>query len=218
MRRGCSNTLGAGSRTSLRERQDNRGILRLGPHVKFQPASVGEARPARCPRCERGAYEGGRTNLHGHGVVERQQRGPPEPGAAPSCVVVPVRRFRCIGCKKVLRVVPASCVARKHFSGAAIAFALALWGGCGRSAAETRRRTSDWQVLGAGARGWRSLWRWSRAVARGELLAGLGLSGLPAALREVARRAAQALCGHAPVGLRREPIESQAFHGASHVS
>ena len=74
--------------------------------------------------------------LHGHGLVERQQRGPAAPGQEAVCAVIFVRRYLCTACDTVMRVLPGSSVARKHFSGAAIALALALWGLCGKSARE----------------------------------------------------------------------------------
>jgi hypothetical protein len=117
-----------------------------------------------------------------------------------------------------MRVVPVSCTARKHFSGSAIALALALWGACGKSAAEVRERVSDWKRLGAAARGWRSLQRWAHDVASGTLFAGLRLGPLSGPAREVARHAAQALCGHAELAWRSAPIEHQAQTGFSHVS
>jgi hypothetical protein len=117
----------------------------------------------------------------------------------------------------VLTVLPASAQARKHFSGAAIALALTLWGLCGYSAAQVRAQVSDWVHTGAAARGWRSLARWASQVEGGELFAALGVRarGLP---REVAERAAQALCGTCPPEVRHQPLPHQAFAAASHVS
>ena len=104
------------------------------------------------------------------------------------------------------------------FSGAAIALALALYGTCGKSARAVRVPVNDWKRVGASARGWRSLRRWAGAVAAGTLFAGLGLGVLAGSPREVARRAAQALCGHAPIGSRSAPVEHQAQIGQGHVS
>lgn len=155
--------------------------------------------------------------LHGHGLVERQQRGPPRPEADPATQVVLCRRYRCTGCGAVLTVLPASAQARKHFSGAAIALALTLWGLCGQSAAQVRALVSDWVHSGAAARGWRSLKRWAAQVAGGELFSALGVrvEGSP---REVAARAAQVLCGTCPPEVRHQPLPHQAFAGACHVS
>ena len=118
----------------------------------------------------------------------------------------------------MLRVVPASCAPGKHFSGAAIALALALWGCTGQSAAEVREQVNDWKVRGAAARGWRALHRWASQVGAGELFSELKLGVLTGSAREVARRAAQALAGHAPLAWRSAPVEHQAQLGYCHVT
>jgi len=156
--------------------------------------------------------------LHGHGLVERQQRGPATAGEEPTCAVVIARRYLCTACDTVMRVLPASSVARKHFSGAAIALAFALWGLRRKSAREAREQVSDQRIFGAGARGWRSLTRWAREVAAGRLFAGLGLRGFAGGPRAVAARAAQALMGWAAAAAREAAPEAAAFDGASHVS
>lgn len=155
--------------------------------------------------------------IHGHGVVQRQQRGPPEPGARAKTQVLACRRYRCQGCGAVFTVVPASAQPRKHFSGAAIALALALWGLCGLSAAQVREAVSDWVHTGASSRGWRSLKRWARQAAQGELFSGLDARA-EGTYRHLAARVAQALCGRAPAQARALALGGQAFHGASHVS
>ena len=66
--------------------------------------------------------------LHGHGTREREIRGPVAPGQPPVSVLVTVRRYQCQPCRVVLTVVPRSMLARRRYSAAAIAFALALWG------------------------------------------------------------------------------------------
>jgi hypothetical protein len=116
-----------------------------------------------------------------------------------------------------MTVVPASAQPYKHFSGAAIALALALWGLCQRSAAQVRAAVNDWVHTGAAARGWRSLVRWAEQVGQGKLLAGLHAVAEGSA-RQQAERASQALCGHAPPEARHLDLDAQAFAGASHVS
>ena len=190
----------------------------MAPEVKFWPPSVEEARPTHCSLCGVGAREGGLLWLYGHGLVTRQQRGPAAPGEAPTCAEISVRRYLCRKCATVIRVVPAWCVAGKHFSGAAIALALALWGCAGQSAAEVREQVNDWGVRGAGARGWRALRRWAAEVGAGTLFSGLNLGVLAGSAREVARRAAQALAGHAPLAWRSAAVEHQAQLGYCHVT
>ena len=177
-----------------------------------------EARPACCALCRVAAHDGLRVVLHGHGLVSRQQRGPAAVGEEARCAEIVARRYLCTACDTVMRVLPAASAARKHFSGAAIALALALWGLRGQSAREVREQVSDQKVLGAGARGWRSLARWAREVAGGRLFAGLGLGGTVGCPRAVAARAAQALIGWAAAAAREAAPEAAAFNGASHVS
>lgn len=149
--------------------------------------------------------------IHGHGLRERQQRGPESAAGPPQGVVLRVRRYLCKACEAVMTVLPATAQPGRHFSGEAIALALALWGLCGESAAHVRRLVNDWRP-GPGARGWRSLARWRGAAAAGPLFRGLGLA--PGA---DAVRVAQALAGHAPAQARGAPIHEQAFAGAAHV-
>ena len=193
-------------------------MIRFRAEVKFWPPSVEEARPSRCSLCGVAAYDGLRVVLHGHGLSGRGQRGPREPGGEPVCEEFLARRYRCTACTTVLRVLLASGVARKHFSGAAIALALTLWGLCGNSARQVRELVSDQKKLGACARGWLSLERWAREVAAGRLFAGLGLKGFAGTPREVAARAAQALIGWAPLAAQESAPEAAAFTGASYVS
>ena len=175
------------------------------------------ARPAACVGCRVAAYAGARVVVQGHGLRERQQRGPATPGAPAECAVILVRRYQCTDCGAVMTVLPAAAQAFKHFSGAAVAMALALWGLGGQSARRVREQVNDWRP-GPGARGWRSLARWARAAAARKLFAGLGLQGVVGPSRELATRVAQALCGHAPPEARQGPIHEQAFVGAAHVA
>src|SRR5580693_3207283 len=72
--------------------------------------TVAEARPAACLGCKAASCPvGGRIQLHGHGVRERQVRGPPGPGEDAAVVVITGRRYRCVPCGAVLlRVSPAT--------------------------------------------------------------------------------------------------------------
>jgi hypothetical protein len=117
----------------------------------------------------------------------------------------------------VLTVLPEAVLARKHFSGAAMALALALWGLCGWSAAQVRALVGGRMQAGGPSRGWRTLARWARQVADGTLWASLDwrAQGEP---RQVAARVAQALCGLAPPWARAAGLPHQAFAGASHVN
>jgi len=176
-----------------------------------------EARPSACVKCHRPAYEGGRVWIQGHGQVQRQQRGPPEPGQAPLRQQVACRRYRCRSCGAVMRVLPATAVARKHFSAAAMGLALALWGLCGWSAAQARAAVSHLAGSSGGATGrWRTLTRWARQMARGQVFA--QVEAPQGTARQQAARLAQILCGWAPPEARGQELTHQAFAGASQVS
>lgn len=195
----------------MEETQSKVHVTRFVGEVEDWPPSVEAARPTICVCCGAPARDGHRVVLQGHGLRERQQRGPANATAPPECALIRVRRYLCRNCDAVLTVLPATAQAFKHFSGAAIAMALALSGLCGESANAVRRRVNDWKP-GAGARGWRSLGRWARDAGAGAMFAGLKLeagAGLS--------RIAQALCGHAPPQAREAPIHQQAFIGSAHV-
>lgn len=184
--------------------------------VKQWLAAVGVLRPDHCPKCGCAAFTaGGRVNIQGHGVVRRHQRGPPQPGAPAVDATTLIRRYRCKPCQAVIRVVPSSATARKHFSGAALAMALALWALVGPAAAKVREVVNDRSTDGEA--GWPSLSRWARELSAGTLFPELGLRGAAGTAREVAAKAASALCGHAPATCRESSRDHQAFAGACHV-
>ena len=177
-----------------------------------------EARPRSCVRCGQPAYEASRVWIQVHGQVPRQQRGPVEPGQAPLTWQVACPRYRCRRCGAVMTVLPGSAVARKHFSAAAMALALALWGLCGWSAAQVRSAVSDMAgPAGTGRGGWRTLSRWARQLAQGAVLTQLGAPGRGPP-SQLAAWAAQALGGRCPLEFRRQGLAHQAFAGACHVS
>jgi hypothetical protein len=112
-------------------------------------------------------------------------------------------------------VVPPWTVPFKHFSGTAIAMALALWGLCGASAAEVRQRVNERQS--DGACGWERLAKWACEAATGRFFAKLGLGPLTGQPHALSARVAQALCGWASAAAG-SSYEQQAFAGACHVS
>ena len=133
------------------------------------------------------------------------------------CDVVSCRRYLCRACGAVMRVLPAAAAARKHFSGAAIAMALAAWGLCAMTAAEVRALANDARAVGAGARGWRALRRWADDVRSGALFVLEALRHLPEGRRECAARTGQVLAGYAPATAGGEPVHHQSFAGVLHV-
>jgi hypothetical protein len=182
--------------------------------------TVAEARPAACPSCMAASNPvGGRIQLHGHGLRERQVCGPPAPGEAPALVVVAGRRYRCVCCGAVLLVVPRGMLARRRYSASAIGFALALWGLVLATAAEVRRLVNPMTIVGLSALGrWATLRRWARAVGEGRLLPGAPRREGAATLRQVAASAASALAARAAPTTRPLPIEHRAFVGAAHAA
>ena len=102
--------------------------------------------------------------LHGHGLRTRQQLGPRTAAAPPTVLELTVRRYRCLACGCVCSVVPRGVVPRKHYSGGAIALALALWAVLRQPAPVVRAQVSPFKRVGPSAiRSWHSLLRWSRA-------------------------------------------------------
>ncbi|MBK8939739.1 MAG: transposase family protein [Polyangiaceae bacterium] len=150
--------------------------------------TVEAARPARCPRCKVASRRPGmRLGLVGHGLRDRQVRGPRAPAGRPITVVIPTRRFLCVECAAVVTVAPRGVVRRRHFGAAAIGLALFLFGVLERSARGVQRAISGW---GLGASCWRTLARWIEA-ARSRAL----LRAPRASLDGLARRQVAALVG-----------------------
>jgi len=180
--------------------------------------SVDEVRPAWCPCCRAASQEPGRAlGLHGHGVRERQVRGPLAPWGRPTTVWVGCRRYRCQHCSAVMLVVPRGIVCRRLFSIGAIAWALWLFGVEQLPPAQVREGVSPWQVLGAtAAAGWAQLGRWARDVRRGRLLGNLP-AAVGAGLRAVAQRTAMALAALAPPAAWDAPPPEKLWQGALHV-
>lgn len=156
--------------------------------------------------------------LHGHGLRERQQRGPLAPDEPPCTAVLRVRRYRCTACRALLTVVPQGLVSRRHYSGPAIGLALALFGAAKRPAPAVRARVSPWRVVGqAACAGWAALRRWIHAVRAGRLFAPVR-AGAARTLRALAERAAATLAAGAPPAFRHRPFEQQVFAGATRMA
>ena len=125
---------------------------------------VEQARPGRCPCCgAAGRSVGGHLLLHGHGLRERQLRGPLEPGGEPQVLALLLRRYLCVACGAVITVAPKAVLPKRLFTSAAIAMALALWSVAGESSPEVRTQISPLKTVGhAAARSWLTLRRWTR--------------------------------------------------------
>lgn len=161
---------------------------------------------------------GQRLVLHGHGIRERQLRGPLGLGEAPCTAIVLVRRYRCQACGAVSTVAPRSMVRGRLFSVSAIGLALALWALSRLPLASVRRLISPWRVVGSTAGDtWVTVRRWAGAVRRGALFPCVRAVPPDWSLRQVAERAATTLAAMA-VAPRDGPLEAQVFLGAARAS
>jgi hypothetical protein len=172
-----------------------------------------EARPATCPECGAAARPvGGRLVIVGHGVVERQCRGPLAAAGISESILLKVRRYRCRACKAVLVVGPLGLARGRWYGAGAIALALEAYAR-GETSVSIRRRVSPSTTVGASARErWVTLVRWIEAAREGRLFAvsALGESGR----RRVAEHVVLALAGRAGRDLGDDLAEA-AFAGAA---
>jgi len=174
--------------------------------------SVERARPGRCPRCGRAARPtGGALGLVGHGLRERQLRGPRRAGASAEMLVIRVRRYRCQRCRAVCTVVPRGVVRRRHFGAGAIGWALFLYGHECLSARTVRDRVGGFGSRDAGH--WVTLRRWLAAVAEDGLFR-VRLSPDDFTARQTAERVAMTLSSFAPPAARAASLGEQVFIGA----
>ena len=179
-----------------------------------RPPSPETARPGKCPRCGAASRPAGAgLGLHGHGLRDRAIFGPRDVDADPERGWVRCRRYLCVvgTCGAVILVVPRGVAPRRHYSLAAIAVAMTLWGILALPPARVRERICVSPSVSWGTE-WSTLRRWAHAAR--------ALVDLPAAitLREVAARVAQIAIGRAPPSLRTAPRAAQAFAGGSAVS
>jgi hypothetical protein len=154
------------------------------------------------------------VQLWGHGLRARQVRGPLAFSEAPRLLTLEGRRYQCQLCEAVIIVEPRSVLRYRHFSGSAIAMALALFGVEGAPAAEVRRRVSPWRTVGhAACRGWVTLHRWIDVARQGRLLPAVRHRAAGDD-RAVAARVARAVASRAPPPWD-APIAARAFAGAA---
>ena len=203
----------------MKEARSNSTIVRSTIDVKSwqeRLPSVDAVRPGQCPKCAAASRPVGRAlQIWGHGLRDRQQRGPLSASSAPVEITIRVRRYVCRACGAVLVVVPQGVLAGRLFLAAAIGFALALFGARKLPMSEVRRRVSPWQRVGASAFGsWLSLRRWVGAIRARRLFASVRASPSGFTAREVAARAAQTLAALAPPSLAAAEIEPRVFAGA----
>jgi hypothetical protein len=174
-----------------------------------RPPTVESARPGACVECGAPSRPtGGGLGLHGHGLRDRQLRGPPRADAEAVWIVIACRRYVCTRCEATMTVVPRGVAPQRHYGCAAIAMALALWAIVGSPVAEIRDRVCAWRVSDESRARWPTLRRWARS-------ARAALDDTSLTLRAAAARAAQRAMGRAPPALRLAAPEAQAFAGGS---
>lgn len=154
---------------------------------------------------------GAALGIVGHGLRDRQLRGPAAADVAPTVTVVQVRRYKCRRCRSLITVVPREVEPRRHYSRPAIALALARFGLFGETAASIRRAVSPWTEIATS--GWSALRRWIAAVASRALFSAVTTS--PGATDvQVATRVAQVALAQAPPTMRGAPALTLVFAGA----
>jgi hypothetical protein len=147
-------------------------------------------------------------------VRERQLRGPLAVEEEPALVSVGGRRYQCQICDAVVVVVPRAVLRYRHFSGSAVAMALALFGVDGLPAPTVRRRVSPLLIVGHTAcRDWITLHRWIAVAREGRLLPG-ARHRVAGGDRHVAARVARAVASRAPPPWD-AAIAARAFAGAA---
>jgi hypothetical protein len=167
--------------------------------------SVDAVRPGQCPRCGTASRPVGRgLGLWGHGGRSRQVRGPLTAAGPPALVEIVARRYRCRGCRTIVFVVPRGVLARRLFTGPAIALAFARFGVDGTPLPRVRAAVSPWTTVGAtAAAGWLAVRRWVRAVRARRLFPGVRVGPTDRTARAVAARAAWTLAALGPPGVGR---------------
>ena len=156
--------------------------------------------------------------MWGHGLRERQQRGPLEAGGRARTVVIRQRRYRCQECGALIVVRPRGVLRGRHYSAGAIGLALGLFGVVGLPLSEVRRRVSPWGVVGETASStWLTVRRWVRAIRERRLFGGVRATPPTWRARQVAERAAMTLEALAPPTISDE-IAVRVFAGATLVS
>lgn len=118
---------------------------------------VAETRPAACPRCATPAGVPGALKLIGHGMYQRQVCGLAE---ASRGLVIHVRRYLCLGCRRTTSVLPDELHPRRWYAAVAILSALTLSLFRGKPVNDIRRQLGGQSET----RRWRTLERWKRQL------------------------------------------------------
>lgn len=204
-------------------RRSCRKVVRSRINIKawlVEVPDVDLVRPSVCLECGCAARPvGGCLGLHGHGLRERQVRGPPQPGFRSKLAVIEVRRYACQHCGAVLTVVPSEVEPTRWYSRPAIAWALALFGVCSVSSAAVEAGVSAWgRGAAGGEHSWVMLRRWCRAVRERRLFAQTRRAPEHWSNRQLAERVATTLAALCPPAFADAPLDHQAWYGAAQLS
>ena len=199
----------------MARRQSGEGIVYSAIEVKKwaeEIPSAEQARPACCSQCGAASRPlGAVLVVVGHGLRERQVRGPADAMGEPEIRTISVRRYRCRLCGGLTTVLPRGLTARRHYSASAIGLSLCLFGMRRLTLGETRRRVCPWRA-GFETERWTTLAGWLGAIREGRLLSGVRPSPPSFSLCEQAERAAATLCA---LSLEGGSLEARAFQGAA---
>lgn len=81
-----------------------------------RPPTAESARPGSCVECGAPSrLPGGGLGLHGHGLRDRQLRGPPSADAEPVWIVIACRRYVCTSCEATMTVAPRGVALQRHY-------------------------------------------------------------------------------------------------------
>ena len=197
----------------MKRRRSGNGIVYSSIEVNKwaeEVPSAEQARPACCSQCAAASRPpGAALVLVGHGLRDRQVRGPAHAAGEPEIRTIWVRRYQCLRCGGITTVLPRGLCARRHYSASAIGLSVYLFGLLRLSLRATRRRVCPWRVE---SEGWTTLSGWIRAIGEGRLLSRVRPSPSGFTLRKQAERAAATLCS---LSLDAGSLEVQAFDGAA---
>jgi hypothetical protein len=199
-------------------RKSGEGIVYSAVNVKKWAEKVPlveVVRPGCCSRCGAASCPlGRRLVLIGHGLRERQVRGPAAAHGAPEIRTLLIRRYRCRVCGGITTVLPRGLSARRHYSASAIALGLCLYGLQRASLSETRQRVCAWRLTLQPER-WTTFAMWVKAIDQGRLFTPVRPSPERFTTRQRAERAAATLCG---LSLVHGTLDEQAFAGAEQAA
>lgn len=151
--------------------------------------------------------------LVGHGLRERQVRGPPDACGEAAVQVLRVRRYRCRSCGVTLTVVPRGVAARRHFGAGAIGLGLLLWSVEHQSARVVREIVGGISAPEQGD--WPALRGWIEAISQGWLFGVVRAAPADFSRRQRAERAAMTLVALSPPALEHAGLAAQVFAGAA---